>query len=90
MESRHGTLVANTVTTVTFSANYSVVEFINVDGVSTIYFNIDTDTAPTVQGNDTYVLPATICSRTVGSDGKEATVVKLISSGTPKYSVVAY
>jgi hypothetical protein len=84
---RHGTLVANTVTTVTLDNDYREIEVINVDGASTIYVTVD-GTVPTVGGNDTFVLPAAISSRVIVSrDGSNPTVVKLISTGTPSFSV---
>lgn len=88
MESRHGTLSASTLRTFTFTSNYSVVEVINRDGAADIFFKIDSDTDPTVEGNDTYVLPASRCSLELTSQAKTNTTVKLISSGTPKFSVI--
>lgn len=80
------TLSASTVDTVTFTDDVSSVEVINLDGAAAIYYTIDGST-PTVAGANTFVLPATISSAVHGTPGSAATVVKLISSGTPKYSV---
>lgn len=89
MESRHGTLSAGTVATVTFTTNHSVVEVINRDGAADIFFVVDSSATPTVGGNNTWVLPATKCSLEVTAPSEGGTTVKLISSGTPTYSVIA-
>ncbi len=83
----HSTLVADTVTTVTFDTNFGRVEVLNVDGAAAVYFRVD-GVAPTVAGTGSHVLPAAIGSLEVadGTSG-QATVVKLISAGTPKVSV---
>lgn len=98
MQSAHGTLVAATVATVTVTADTDTVsavlgdttttkvEVVNRSGAAEIYFTVD-GTAPTVGGTASYVLPASICSYSVeGVHG--SVVVKLISSGTPTYSVI--
>lgn len=88
--SASGTLTANTVDTVTLSDNASRIQVTNRSGASEIYFSID-GTTPTVGGDDTFILPAAIGSRVVSSDdvGVDITTVKLISTGTPTYSVEA-
>jgi hypothetical protein len=82
----HGTLVADTVTTVTLDHNYNRVEVLNRDGAAEIYFTVDAG-APTVEGDGCYSLPAAIGGLEKKSPGGRATVVKMISSGTPTYSV---
>lgn len=83
----HGTLVAATVDTVTFTGiDFNEVEVLNRNGAAEIYFTVD-GTAPTVGGTNCYVLPAAITSAIVGVPTTGATVVKLISAGTPTYSV---
>ena len=82
------TLVAATVDTVTFANYTSEVEVVS-DGADELYVRGD-GTAPTVAGNASHFLPAgTVSSRRIKctrqSDG--TTVVKLISAGTPAYSV---
>lgn len=87
--SKHATLVAATVDTVTLPGAVNSVEVLNRDGVAEIYFTVD-GTTPTVGGDDTQVLPATIGGIEVDTSQGVAdtgTVVKLISSGTPKYTV---
>lgn len=87
------TLTASTVDTVTVTkragqADYSTrVEVTNLDGAAAIYFTVD-GSAPTVGGAKTFELPAAVGSREISTDavGSDA-VVKLISVGTPKYSV---
>lgn len=102
---RHGTLVANTVTTVTLTARtnpnapgaYGSVEVINVDGAGIIYFRVLSATdvtagiAPTVAGNDCEILPAVPNAQILPlpSEGGDPVAVKLISASTPKYTVRA-
>lgn len=86
----HSTLVASTVDTVTLNDGEEYVTLVNRSGSAEIYATVGTSAVPpatpTVGGNDTYVLPAAIGSlRVAGQIGP--TVVKLISSGTPTYSV---
>ncbi len=91
---RHGTLTANEVTTVELpDVKIDSVEVLSVDGAAAIYFVVvdnGSSVAPTVAGDDCEVLPAVISSTTVDNppDGPTAQV-KLISTGTPKYSVRA-
>jgi len=82
----HGTLVAATVTTVTLDSDHNSVEVMNRSGSAEIFFTVD-GTNPTVGGNDCDVLPAAINSIEAPAFKKGATVVKLISSGTPTFSV---
>lgn len=82
----HKTLVASTVDTVTFSRDCDRVEIINRDGAAELYFTTD-GTTPTALGNNTLMLPAAIGSYTTTAVGG-LSVVKLISSGTPAYSVL--
>ncbi|HEX5543687.1 MAG TPA: hypothetical protein VFX60_19390 [Micromonospora sp.] len=83
---QHATLVAGDVTTLTLDRDYNRVEVLSVDGAAEVYFTVDKST-PTVGGNGCHVLPATICSAEVEPTTSGATVVKLISTGTPKVSV---
>lgn len=98
----HATLVASTVTTLTLdvadprSDNLSFatqtrprVGVINLTGTAEVYFTTD-GTAPTVGGNGCHVLPATISAVEVDDlTAGPTSVIKLISSGTPKISVRA-
>jgi hypothetical protein len=85
--STHRTLVAATVDRITLTdSNFGQVEVLNRDGVAEIYFTVD-GADPTVGGDGTHVLPASVGAVVVRSSGRQATVVKLISSGTPKYSI---
>lgn len=83
------TLVANTVDTVTFQRNAGTIEVVS-DGADEIYFTVDGST-PTVAGNSTYGLPAVASAKLVkvppANRTGGSTVVKLISAGTPKYSI---
>ena len=92
--SSHGVLVASTVSTVTFSLNYAQIEIVNRDASADIFFTTS-GVAPTVGGDDTLVVPAghsTIVPNYLGPNDPadsviNGTVVKLISAGTPAYSV---
>jgi hypothetical protein len=81
-------LAANTVDTVTFADDLSAVEVWS-DGSASITVLVDSGvTNPTVDGNTGWWLPAGSPSvRVIASKGGQGTTVKLISSGTPKYSV---
>lgn len=83
---QHATLVASTVTTLTFDEAYRRVEVLNVDGTAEVYVTT-TGTAPTVGGTGCHVLPAAISSVEIPVRTWGGTVVKLISAGTPKVSV---
>jgi hypothetical protein len=86
----HNTLVATTVDTVTLTAQYNRVEILNRSASGDIFVTLDGST-PSVGGNDTYVIPATGVGTFVNPNWTNeppiSTVVKLISSGTPSYSV---
>lgn len=79
------TLVANTVDKVSFVDDLSFVEVFS-DGAAAIYLTVD-GSAPTVHGEDCYFLPATASVRKIEAGRGQATVVQLISAGTPTYSV---
>lgn len=80
------TLVASTVDTVTFTAtDLDEVEVLS-DGTAAVYFTVD-GTTPTVAGDGMWEIPAARAVRTVQVPTAGATIVKLISSGTPVYSV---
>jgi hypothetical protein len=77
-------LTANTVDTVNFSHDPQKVEVLS-DGTAEIYVTVD-GSDPTVGGASTYKLPARPCVRVI-SHVSRIKPVKLISSGTPTYSV---
>lgn len=83
------TLVASTVDTVTFDVGQSSVQIHNDTGGSAIYFTVD-GTTPTVGGATTFRVPAIagVIAELGVQGGASTDVVKLISSGTPSYSVV--
>jgi hypothetical protein len=83
---QHVTLTADTVATVTLSVDADLVEILNVDGTAEVYVTVD-GSVPTVGGDGAWVLPAAIGSLELKTYTAGATVVKLISSGTPKVSV---
>lgn len=85
------TLAASTADTVTVAGVWPYVEVSNLDGADEIYFSVDGST-PTAKGAATYVVPAAICARVVcvrSFGASNTTVVKVISEGTPRYSVSA-
>jgi hypothetical protein len=79
-------LVASTVDTVTFARDCDTVEVLSLDGSAAIYFTVD-GTTPTVGGANTNVVPAAVGSLELDVPTAGNTVVKLISAGTPIYSV---
>lgn len=87
MYTRHVTLTATVVATVEMDAPYETTEIVNRDGTAEVYFTRDGST-PTVGGDNTEVLPAAICGIVLPYDSDEADVVKMISAGTPKVSVI--
>lgn len=81
------TLTATTVDTVTYADDLREVEVLNVDGAAAIYLTTD-GSAPTVGGEHCYFVPAIAgAARELRVHAPGATVVKLISAGTPKFSV---
>lgn len=90
---RHVTLVANTVSTVTFTGNESGVEILSRNGLAEVYVSVgDTTTAPanpTIAGNDFDVLPASIGSIVVRRASSKPMVIKMISAQATTVSVRA-
>ena len=82
--SKHGALVAATVTTVTLDADYDSVEILN-RGASDLWVRLD-KTDPVIGADDNYVcVPGGFVVLPVPTAGN--TEVRLISAGTPAYSV---
>jgi hypothetical protein len=87
VRAKHATLVGATVDTITLSGGIVNVLVTN-RGSTDIYSTFD-GTAPTVGGDDSYIILANTSKRvSFGTD--QRSVVKLISSSTPAYSVEAY
>lgn len=87
----HGTLTAATVDTITTDVARQVIQVVNVSGAASIYFTIDGSTPTTTlpAQNSQHVVPAGIGLAEVVEGSVDAvTVVKLISTGTPVYSVI--
>lgn len=80
------TLVADTVDTVTLGRDWKEIEVLSHDGAAAIYFTTD-GSEPTVEGAHCDVVPATPSSAIVKRRGAGPTTVRLISAGTPLYSV---
>lgn len=84
---QHVTLVAATVSTLTFDEDFAEVEVMNVDGTAAVYYRFD-GVAPVVGAAGTHVLPAIAGATGIRKPKTSGpTVVKLISAGTPKVSV---
>lgn len=88
----HKTTTAATVDTITLTADRrKSLELLNRDGASEIYATVGTTdnapAAPTVGGDDTYVLPATICSLPLPLPSSDDVVVKVISTLATAYTV---
>lgn len=88
---RHGTLVASTVTPVSVpDLGFSSIEILNRDTAAEIYFLFNktgTTTDPTVGGDDCEVVMPSSALSVDAPQG--AFAVKLLSTGTPKYSIRA-
>src|SRR5215469_4517369 len=94
--SYYGTLTANAVDMITMLWPMSRVAVVNRDGADEIFYTIDGST-PVIEGYNCYHIPAVVGAKDVRSitigrfvppDG--CCVVKLISSGTPRYGIVEY
>jgi hypothetical protein len=85
----HGQLAANTVDTIIMSKAWSALQVINVDGASRIDYTFD-GTTPAVGGTATgRVLPAAIgADQAAGFRTDQPITIKLISAGTPHYSII--
>lgn len=82
-------LTASAIDTVTFARDADYVRVYNDTGTAAIYFTTD-GSDPTVGGANCYRVPASAGAYTsVNVTGVSPTTVKLISSGTPTYSVEA-
>jgi hypothetical protein len=79
------TLVANTVDTVQFDRDINGFEIIS-DGAAVIWYTVDGST-PAVDGDRSYYLPAAACVDRRDPHSGAATVIKLLSPGTPTVRV---
>lgn len=80
----HGVLAANTVATVTLTSDHANVEVVN-RGTDEIFFTVD-GPAPTIDGADVEIVPGSSALQ-VAAPAKDATDVRMISAGAPKYTV---
>jgi hypothetical protein len=80
-------LTASTVDTVTFTGTDVGTLQIQSDGTAAVYYTLDGST-PTVGGGNCFRIPAAVSVDEVQPQTGSATVVKLISSGTPTLSIV--
>ncbi len=85
------TFTANTVDSIAFNTPLKDAEVIRIisDGAAKIYGTLDGST-PTIGGAKTFIIPAvpSVLEEQIGSRFSSApTVVKLISQGTPTYSI---
>lgn len=80
------TLTASVVDTVNFDTDWNEVEVVS-NGLAPLFVTVD-GSSPTVNGEDSYILPAgTVSSRTIVVPGSGTTTVKVISSAPTTYSV---
>lgn len=79
------TLDADAVDVVRFDTGIDEIEIFS-DGAAAIYVTVD-GSAPSVEGGDCYELPAMTCTRVIAIGSNDAATVKLISAGTPMYSI---
>lgn len=80
-------LAANVVDTVTFTGVDLYEVEILTDGTEDIYVSIGATLIPTVAGTQCWRVPKGSASAVLTCDTSGDTVVKLISTGTPIYSV---
>lgn len=80
------TLVAAAIDTVTFTSTDVSEVAIATDGTEDIFVKFGGG-APTVEGTDCFLVPSVAGVTRFAPRTSSATVVKLISSGTPVYSV---
>lgn len=83
---QHTTLVANTAKEITLNGNYASVEVVNRDDTAEVFARLDT-TNPTVNGDDSEIIPPRSVLVIPSPKLTDPTVVRLISSGTPAVSV---
>jgi hypothetical protein len=83
--SYHATLVAATVDTVTLTGSSGdYVQVVNRGATGDIYFTVD-GTTPVTAAADTYVVVPNTALTVYSGDNQDK--IKLISAGTPSYSV---
>lgn len=84
----HGALVANTPATVSLAQQgIEYVEVVNRTGSAEIFFTVDGST-PTPGADDTYIVPAGICSYRAFVATSSPVVVKLECTAVQSYSVI--
>ena len=81
----HATLVATVVDTVTITSQSSELVIYNRSSLSDLYFRVD-GTNPQIAGDDSHIVPIN-SNRRIGPPDPINIQVKLISVGTPPYSV---
>lgn len=82
----HGVLVAATVTNIQLDDDFARVQILNADGAAEIWVSVDSEPNPAVNG-DCARLPAAMSLLELDATEEGATLVKLYSTGTPKFSV---
>ena len=84
----HGlTLAAGQVATIHFPDDVNEIEVLSHDGAAAVYFTVD-GTTPVVEGRGSRVIPAAISSAQVEPPTAGPSIIKLISAGTPRISVM--
>lgn len=87
VRSKHATLVAATVDSVTLSQDWGSVEILNRSTSGDIYATVDGTTPVSAADNTIYVGPGQAVQVSMPTTGAGTDDVKLISAGTPSYSV---
>lgn len=84
-----GQLTAATVDTITMPTGWNKCEVVNRDGSAEIWYTVNGSTPATDGSNQACrLLPATICTDEVPLQYSTAEVIKLKSTGAPKYAII--
>lgn len=87
IEAFDGVLIGSAVTTITFVGTYLGVEIESVSGTTAIFYTAD-GSAPSTTTSAEIAAVAGKTARVIFDAAVAAPVVKLLSSGTPTYSVI--
>jgi hypothetical protein len=85
IEEFNGTLVANTVDTITFTKPHVGVRITNISGAATVYWTVDGSTP--AAGTAPELAALANATAVASFDGEDLMVVKLLSTGVPTIAV---
>lgn len=77
---RQGTITDTNTGQEDFDDNHRLLEVVNVNGAGKLWFTVDGDT-PTIDTDNTHVLPAQISAKTVIAKKPQNTVIKMLADG---------